>query len=135
MEKEHVALGGTEEEDGERRVTEPYHGATKIWDGREPYIKVGRMATLKGYRGQGVAKRLIEESLAWAKTHAAELSSQGMEEGEERPLWKGLVLSHAQKSVQGWWGKMGFEVDVGLGVWWEEGIEHVGMWRRVEAVS
>ena len=136
-EKERIdSCDGDAEEDKEKRVTEPYHGATKMWDGREPYIKIGRMATLKAYRGQGVAKRLIEESLAWAKTHAAELSSQGMEEGgDNRPLWKGLVLSHAQKSVQGWWGRMGFEVDVGLGVWWEEGIEHVGMWRRVEAVS
>lgn len=135
MEKEHVNLGGVEE-DSERRVTEPYHGATKMWDGREPYIKIGRMGTLAAYRGQGIAKRLIEESMVWAKTHAVELSSQGGEEGgDSRPLWKGLVLSHAQKNVQGWWGKMGFEVDVGLGVWWEEGIEHVGMWRRVEAVG
>ena len=137
MQKERVDLScdGDADEEGEKQVTEPCHGATEIWDGREPYIKIGRMATLAAYRGQGIAKRLIEESLAWAKTHAAELSSQGGEEAGDGPRWKGLVLSHAQKSVQGWWGKMGFEVDVGLGVGWEEGIEHVGMWRIVEAVG
>lgn len=134
MEKEHVDLHD-EAEGRDERMSEPYHGATKMWDGREPYIKIGRMATLAEYRGRGIAKRLIEESLAWAETHAAELSSQGGEQVGSIPLWKGLVLSHAQKDVQGWWGKMGFEVDEGLGVWWEEGIEHVGMWRRLKAVK
>ncbi|KAL8776641.1 MAG: hypothetical protein Q9213_008192, partial [Squamulea squamosa] len=128
MEKEHVDLHDGE---GRDRRSEPYHGATKIWDGREPYIKIGRMATLASHRGRGIAQRLIEESLSWAASHAADLSQQvGKEPGGALP-WTGLVLSHAQKSVAGWWTKMGFEVDDGLGVWWEEGIEHVGMWRRV----
>ncbi|KAL8751433.1 MAG: hypothetical protein Q9199_006420, partial [Rusavskia elegans] len=134
MEKEHVDLHD-EAEGRDGRMLEPYHGATKMWDGQEPYIKIGRMATLAEYRGRGIAKRLIEESLAWAETHAAELSPQGSEEVDNIPLWNGLVLSHAQKDVQGWWGKMGFEADEGLGVWWEEGIEHVGMWRRLKAVK
>ncbi|KAL8770504.1 MAG: hypothetical protein Q9209_003759 [Squamulea sp. 1 TL-2023] len=128
MEKEHVDLPNNE---GRDRRSEPYHGATKIWDGREPYIKIGRMATLASYRGRGIAQTLIEESLSWAASHAAHLSSQVGIEPDGTLLWTGLVLSHAQKSVAGWWTKMGFEVDDGLGVWWEEGIEHVGMWRRV----
>ncbi|KAI4273223.1 MAG: hypothetical protein LQ337_004783 [Flavoplaca oasis] len=116
-------------------LTEPYHGATKMWDGRQPYIKIGRMATLAEYRGKGIAQTLIDESLDWAKAHAAELSSGEGKQLGDAPQWNGLVLSHAQKSVQRWWGKMGFEVDEGLGVWWEEGIEHIGMWRRVEVLS
>ncbi|KAL8992165.1 MAG: hypothetical protein Q9169_007317 [Polycauliona sp. 2 TL-2023] len=134
MEKEHVDLHD-EEEGGDDRLTEPYHGATKMWDGREPYIKIGRMATLSEYRGRGLAQRLIEESLAWAGMNTKALSSGGDDKSSGVPQWKGLVLSHAQKSVQGWWGKMKFELDEGLGVWWEEGIEHVGMWRRVDAVG
>ncbi|KAL8644368.1 MAG: hypothetical protein Q9226_007797, partial [Calogaya cf. arnoldii] len=134
MEKEHVDLPN-DKEGREKRNTEPYHGATEMWDGREPYIKIGRMATLAEYRGRGIAKRLIEESLDWAKTHVAELSSTGKEKVDDIPQWRGLVLSQAQMSVQGWWGKMGFEVDEGLGVWWEGGIEHVGMWRRVRLES
>ncbi|KAL8834821.1 MAG: hypothetical protein Q9176_007280 [Flavoplaca citrina] len=122
------------EKNSDGLLTEPYHGATKMWDGREPYIKIGRMATLAEYRGKGIAQTLIDESLDWAKAHAAELSSGEGKQPGDAPQWRGLVLSHAQKSVQRWWGKMGFEFDEGLGVWWEEGIEHVGMWRRVEVL-
>ena len=122
------------EQNSDGLLTEPYHGATKMWDGREPYIKIGRMATLAEYRGKGIAQTLIDESLDWAKAHAAELSSGEGKQPGDAPQWRGLVLSHAQKSVQRWWGKMGFEFDEGLGVWWEEGIEHVGMWRRVEVL-
>ena len=40
-------------------------------------------------------------------------------------------MVHAQKQVQGFWEKYGFKVDEGMGTWDEEGIEHVGMWRRI----
>lgn len=45
--------------------------------------------------------------------------------------WKGLVLVHAQKITERTYAKWGFVMDEALGTWWEEGIEHVGMWRRV----
>lgn len=143
--------GGDEKKEVEekRKATEPYHGKTGLWDGREQYIKIGRLATLAEYRGKGVAARLVENALQWAGAHRVELSAcpmrerqgrdgspaggrkrvEGGEEGEEG--WKGLVLSHAQSEVKGWWAKMGFVEDEGLGRWWEEGIEHVGTWRRV----
>ncbi|KAL8918433.1 MAG: hypothetical protein Q9208_007338 [Pyrenodesmia sp. 3 TL-2023] len=150
-------VSGEEKEDvkKEEEATEPHHGATGMWDGREKYIKIGRMATLKEYRGQGIAARLLEEALRWAGAHRAEISGEGKEgrspelvegdrltgrggrggEGEEQggveDEWKGLVLSHAQSEVKEWWTKMGFVEDEGLGRWWEEGIEHVGMWRRL----
>lgn len=143
---------GQEGERGGERATQPYHGAISMWDGKEKYIKIGRMATLKEYRGQGVAARLLEEALRWAGAHRDEISGKGrvdeqrltasggkkVEEGEKggereggKDEWKGLVLSHAQSEVKGWWTKMGFVEDEGLGRWWEEGIEHVGMWRRL----
>ena len=56
----------------------------------------------------------------------------GDEVGRERGEWKGLVLVHAQKEIERFWAGLGFVRDEGMGVWWEEGIEHVGMWRRVD---
>lgn len=46
--------------------------------------------------------------------------------------WRGLVLAPWQKSKVGWYKKLGFKQDGGMRAWWEEGLEHVGMWRRVE---
>ena len=46
--------------------------------------------------------------------------------------FKGLVLVHSQKGVQKVWRKYGFETDESMGTWDEEGIEHVGMWKRVD---
>ena len=66
---------------------------------------------------------LVDTSLQWAAEHAEEIG------GSE---WKGLVLVHAQVSVEKVWAKMGFVTDEKLGRWDEEGIEHLGMWRRIE---
>lgn len=128
QEKAHgVEKDGEEGEGGEGKRTQPRKGRTDIWDGAEAYIKIGRMATLKEYRGSGIARSLVDGSMVWAAGHKRELGGKAE--------WKGLVLSHAQKVVKGWWEKMGFVVDEGLGVWWEEGIEHVGMWRRVDVME
>lgn len=43
-----------------------------------------------------------------------------------------MVLVHAQVSVEKVWEKMGFVTDPRLGRWDEEGIEHLGMWKRVD---
>ncbi|KAL8932109.1 MAG: hypothetical protein Q9211_006522, partial [Gyalolechia sp. 1 TL-2023] len=74
----------------------------------------------------GAAQKLLAVALEWSGRNKEKFR---IEDGGEE--WKGLVLSHAQRSVKGWWEKMGFEEDEGMGVWWEEGIEHVGMWRRL----
>jgi predicted GNAT family N-acyltransferase len=66
---------------------------------------------------------LVETSLKWAAEHKEEISGQG---------WKGMVLVHAQVSVEKMWAKMGFVTDDKLGRWDEEAIEHLGMWRRLE---
>lgn len=50
----------------------------------------------------------------------------------EVPVWKGLVCVHAQEQVERVWAKWGFERDEGMGRWDEEGIGHVGMFRRLE---
>ncbi|MCJ1284873.1 hypothetical protein MMC26_004210 [Xylographa opegraphella] len=133
------AAGGEEHRSG-------YDVPTAMHDGREPYIKLGRLATLEGYRGLGLGKLLVRTTLEWAARNADALSKVGEAEGgalegegvaREREgavreeSWKGLVLVHAQEGVQGFWKGVGFEHDEGLGEWVEEGIVHVGMWRRV----
>lgn len=45
--------------------------------------------------------------------------------------WKGLILVHAQKHLENTYAKWGFCKDDAMGVWSEEGIEHIGMWKRV----
>ncbi|TKA70419.1 hypothetical protein B0A49_09219 [Cryomyces minteri] len=119
---------------------------TSMHDGREPYVKLGRLAVLAPFRGLGLARLLVNSALEWAAQNAEtilpppsptsreqrKLAAGGddADSGEDR--WNGLVLVHAQTGVQKVWEKWGFVKDEGMGVWDEEGIDHVGMWRRVE---
>ncbi|KAI9831187.1 MAG: hypothetical protein M1826_003852 [Phylliscum demangeonii] len=110
-------------------------------DGVEPYVKLGRLATVPAYRGLGLARFVAGSALEWAGLHPFALvplpSPTSTEAAKARgflgprPEWKGLVLVHAQKRVQEMWRKLGFEVDDQLGEWLEEGIVHVGMWKRI----
>ena len=65
---------------------------------------------------------LVDESLRWAAEHKEAVGGQG---------WDGNVLVHAQVGVEKVWAKMGFVTDEKLGRWDEEGIDHLGMWRRL----
>ncbi len=89
----------------------------------EPYIKLQRFATMPAHRGKGLGKMMVETSLRWAAQNAEEIGGS---------QWKGMVLVHAQSSVEKVWAKMRFLTDEKLGRWDEEGIEHLGMWRRIE---
>ncbi|KAF2104661.1 hypothetical protein NA57DRAFT_70867 [Rhizodiscina lignyota] len=120
----------------------------------EPYIKLGRLATSPPFRGLGLSKLVINAALAWAANHpheilpplsptsreAARLAEEKADGVDTRPMdgwhgreegWRGLVLVHAQTSVEKVWAKFGFVRDESLGTWWEEGIEHIGMWRKL----
>ncbi|KAL2265805.1 hypothetical protein VTJ83DRAFT_6905 [Remersonia thermophila] len=129
----------------DRRTT--YH------DGREPYVKIGRLAVLKSFRGRGIAAQLIRTAVDWMRKHPryfdpspskAGFERLGMEEGSassaggagevggQPPRWEGLVCCHAQETVVKVYEKCGFKVDEGMGRWMEEGIWHVGMFLRVE---
>lgn len=110
----------------------------------EPYIKLTRVAVLPSHRGLGLGRRLVETALTWAAAHAREIDGaagrvaqeskiQGEGEVEVRP-WRGLVLVHAQVDVERMYEGLGFVRDEGLGRWEEEGIMHVGMFRRVEVL-
>lgn len=132
--KDHERQEEGEKKDEQGRPIQPNHHPTSLWDGREPYVQLGRMATLSEYRGCGVAKQLLNAAMDWAGQNKDKFRVEGADEdgdGDKREGWRGLVLSHAQRNVRRWYEKMGFVEDDGLGVWWEEGIEHVGMWKRV----
>jgi predicted GNAT family N-acyltransferase len=113
---------------------------TTFHDGKEPYIKLGRIAVLKEFRGLGIAKLLANAPLVWAMQNPTffnpSITSMGMEKMgasslDEIPVWKGLMCVHAQEQVAKTWAKWGFELDEGMGTWVEEGINHVGMFRRL----
>ena len=88
----------------------------------EPYCKLGRVATLKRARGRGLSRMLVDEACKWL----------GENSGEVGEGWTGNLLAHAQVEVEGMYKRQGFVTDERLGRWDEEGIEHLGMWRRVE---
>lgn len=107
----------------------------------EPYIKLGRLAVLEPYRKLGLSKLLINAALTWAKEHPVEIlpllspaeEEAARVEGKKDKLpWSGLMLVHSQAGAQHLWQRYGFIKDQELGSWDEEGIEHIGMWGRVD---
>ncbi|KAJ5266522.1 Acyl-CoA N-acyltransferase [Penicillium angulare] len=104
----------------------------------EPCIKLTRVAVMPGYRGKGLGRRLVEIALAWASSHAREIDDAAAklaaESNESASLkkWQGLVLVHAQVDVEKMYGGLGFQTDKELGKWDEEGIDHVGMFKRID---
>jgi predicted GNAT family N-acyltransferase len=119
----------------------------------EPYVKLGRLATLKAYRGMGLAGLLINAVFDFAKMNpdtiykppspTAMERAQIAEHGKEQQLaWEGLIMIHAQAQIKKMWEKHGFseelrndkgKVEIAAEPhWMEEGIEHIGMWKRIE---
>jgi predicted GNAT family N-acyltransferase len=119
----------------------------------EPYVKLGRLATLKPYRGMGLAGLLINAIADFAKQNpdtiykppspTAMERAQIKEHGRDQHLaWDGLIMIHAQANLKKMWEKHGFseelrndhgEVEIHAEPHWvEEGIEHIGMWKRIE---
>ena len=114
---------------------------TDMHDGVEPYVKLGRLAVLREFRGYKLGRLLVRTALDWARKHPAYfmpsiramgLEYLGLEKGGSVPKWNGLVCCHAQREVVAAWEKMGFKVDHAMGTWVEEGIPHVGMFLRAE---
>lgn len=104
----------------------------------EPCIKLTRVAVIPEYRGKGLGRRLVEIALAWASSHAREIDEAAASiialsnENASFKKWEGLVLVHAQADVEKMYSGLGFRTDETLGKWDEEGIEHVGMFRRID---
>ena len=114
--------------------------ATTYHDGFEPYIKLGRIAVVKEFRGAGISKILANAAIIWAQQNPTffnpSVATMGMEKmgatsTDEIPVWNGLMCVHAQEQVEKAWAKWGFKTDEGMGKWDEEGIMHVGMFQRL----
>lgn len=101
--------------------------------GKGTFIKLGRIATLKKYRGLGIGRMLADAAVQYASKNPGEVGPRGKDGVAIEGLggWDGRCLVHAQTSVQGMWAKCGFVVDQSMGEWDEEGIMHVGMWRDI----
>ncbi|CAI7671122.1 unnamed protein product [Penicillium pancosmium] len=104
------------------------------WDwNHEPCIKLTRVAVVPEYRGLGLGRRLVDTALEWASAHAGEINAamhevagrEGNHLKEGLGSWKGLV------DVERMYQRQGFQTDASLGRWDEEGIEHVGMFKRI----
>lgn len=114
---------------------------TKFHDGKEPYVKLGRLAVIKEFRGNNLAGLLVNTALRWIKENPSFFDPSIRELGLEQlgaadetdiPQWGGLVCVHAQEQIADIWKQWGFEVDEGMGRWWEEGIPHIGMFARLD---
>jgi predicted GNAT family N-acyltransferase len=120
---------------------------------KEPYVKLGRLATLKTYRGMGLASMCINNAFEFAKTNPdtiyrrptptiVEKYQLTKQDQEEELAWEGLVMVHAQANLKKMWEKHGFSEELRNDTgaieiaaephWIEEGIEHVGMWKRLD---
>lgn len=117
-------------------LTNPNAGAdaslSKYDTVHEPYIKLTRVAVLREYRGLGLGRRLVDEALGWARGHVEEIEEACRQVVKRELRWKGLVLVHAQVQGEKMYERFGFVTDEKMGRWDEEGIEHVGMWKRID---
>lgn len=96
-------------------------------DPDEPYVTLTRVALLPAYRRKGLARVMIETALNWAIEHSGEIDNR-IDSGRR---WTGLTHIHAQKDAEPMYAKVGFVTDKSMGTWLEEGMTHVGMWKRV----
>ena len=91
--------------------------ATSLHDGIEPYIKLGRIAVVKEFRGLGIAKILANAGYDLGKGKPLifnpsiarmGLEKMGASSLDELPVWKGLICVHAQEPSDQDMGEMGF---------------------------
>jgi len=110
----------------------------------EPYALLGRLAVSPPYRRLGLGRLLVNAALQWARDNGktafksqltpAQIEAKKLENPnyEDESTWKGLIVIHAQKGeAEKVWTRLGFVVDQDMGTWVEEGITHVGMWKRI----
>jgi predicted GNAT family N-acyltransferase len=90
------------------------------------YLKLGRWATSKVYRGHGVGRKLIDAAVEWAARKEFT--------GDDGSAWNRMCLVHAQTRVVRLWERAGFVVDESMGEWDEEGLMHKGLWMRIPKV-
>ena len=100
-------------------------------DGKEPYLKLGRLSVIKKFGGNKLADVLIQAALKCAAENPNFSKEQLGEQELEAPEWEGRVCVHAQEKAVITWTRNGFVVDKGMGNWFEAGMKHFGMFTRV----
>ncbi|CAK7233487.1 hypothetical protein SEUCBS140593_008619 [Sporothrix eucalyptigena] len=115
------------EDEGEDR-------ATSLHDGKEPYVKLGRIAVLSYFRGFRLGQYLVQTTLDWIKANPTFFDEHDPEAAAAtaKTKFNGLVCVHAQVHALRFYTRLGFVVDEGMGTWWEEGIPHIGMFLRLD---
>lgn len=103
--------------------------ATSLHDGKEPYLKLGRLCVVKEFRGKRLADTLIQTALKWA----SENPQFGRKEGV--PEWKGLVCAQAQEKAVTTWQRNGFVIDEEMGSWNAVGVRHYCLFHRLNIKS
>jgi predicted GNAT family N-acyltransferase len=102
----------------------------------EPYVKITRVAVLKEFRGYGLTRLLMKVVEDWAAQNQDVINFAYCRELVPGSIiqegWTGLAILHAQVQVEKMYQRLGYEVDKSLGVWDEEGIDHVGMFKRLQ---
>ncbi|KAI8944370.1 hypothetical protein F4801DRAFT_222998 [Xylaria longipes] len=128
----------------QRRLSAPMpFGAdrqTTYHNGKEPYMKLGRVAVVPEYCGHGVADQLWNAAKQWLMKNPTYFNPSIKELGldvmkidntRDVPEWRGLICVHAQEAVVKVYERWGFTLDKGMGKFYEENIPHVGMWARL----
>ncbi|KAL3427306.1 acetyltransferase [Phlyctema vagabunda] len=99
---------------------------TSLYNGIEPFVKLGRLSVIRQFRGHQYADLLIGAALDWAKANPDKVGPRG-----DLPRWEGLVFITAQVGALKTWQRNGFVTDEKMGFWYEAGMKHVGMWKRL----
>jgi len=118
-----------------------YDRPTTFHNGEEAYVKLGRLAVREEFRRFGIASQLVRAATKWMLDNPTAFNPRpsvtsfdhlGLAAGRAVPEWRGLFCVHAQESAIGFWERQGFAIDEKMGRWFEEGIPHVGMFKRVD---
>lgn len=128
-----------------RRLSDPFpfgrDRRTDFHNGKEAYVKLGRVAVLHEFRGHHIAAQLWHAAKTWLQEHptyfnpsVTELGMDIMQINQARdiPKWDGLVCVHAREDVTNTYERWGFKVDKRMGRFYEEGVPHVGMFQRLK---
>ncbi|KAK1754401.1 hypothetical protein QBC47DRAFT_414365 [Echria macrotheca] len=117
---------------------------TQYWDGREPYIKIGRLTVRRDHGDNNnprAASQLIDTVVQFMRVNSLAFNQRGSDVGFHKigprkarliPEWQGLFCAFACEDDIVLWQRHHFQLDRATGRWMEDGVPHVAMFRRIE---